>query len=485
MDRTAGTAGTHDDEVLPLSVGQEGLWLLHELAPDSSTYHLAGGGRMEPAPDPELLARAVLALTERHPMLRSVYLETPAGPRRMVREPGTIGALTVRQVPDADDEELRRLVAEETARPFRLSTEGPFRAVLLLREGDAVLLVTTHHIATDATSQWLIWRDLLDAYEALAYGKEPGWDPVGSRYEEFVAAEQALLDSPRGTRQAEYWREQRTGSEPAELPTDRPRPAHSAGTGASLVRRLPDQLSERVRRTAADQGVSQFALALGALQALVNRWTGQTDFLIACPASVRRSAARNVVGYFVNPVLIRGRLDRGTTLGEAMAAANERIRQSTARVTYPYPLVAQAAPATGPLYRISMTMVTTDRFGPGLGGAVSGEAIDVGGISTTYLEIPHLEGQCDLAVEVTRDVYGLTLALRYDTELFERDTAERLFDQFERFIAAAADRPGTRIGRIPLTDEAERRALLELSGSAGSGTPGSGTRGSGTQGLAS
>ncbi|MGW7201421.1 condensation domain-containing protein [Streptomyces chryseus] len=403
-------------------------------------------------------------------MLRSVYVEADGKPQRLVKAPGELGEPVVRDVPDADDAELERLVAAEAATAFRLSHEGAFRVVLWRRRKDAVLLALTHHIATDATSQWLLWRDLLDAYAAYAEGKEPGWAPLPVAYDHFVESERDLLASSRGQRQAEFWHEQCAGSVPAELPTDRPRPAVSAFTGASLVRRLPDDLSERLRRAAAEQEISPFALALGSLQALVNRWTGQTDFLVACPASVRRSAAKDVVGYFVNPVLVRAVLDRNTPLGEVTAEANSRVRQATARATYPYPLVARAAAADGPLFRISMTMVTTDRFGSELAGAVAGVPLDVAGLTTTYLEIPHLEGQCDLAVEVTRDARGLTLALRYDTALFERETVERLFDQLVRFMTAAAETPERPISRIPLTDAAEKRSLLALGSNAGDGS---------------
>ncbi|GAA3495605.1 hypothetical protein GCM10019016_027050 [Streptomyces prasinosporus] len=462
MDHTDSGGGG-----LPLSVGQEGLWLLHGLAPDSSTYHLAGGVRMEPAPDPEILARAVDAVTERHPMLRSVYADTEAGPRRHVLPPGATGRLTVREVPGAGDEELRRLVAEEVATPFRLTDEGPFRAVLLHRGPDAVVLVVTHHIATDALSQWLLWRDLLAAYAALAEGGDARLQPPATDFDHFVAAERTLLESSRGARQAEFWREQCAGSQAAEFPTDRPRPATPANKGASLVRRLPDALSERIRRAAAGREVSQFAVALGALQALVNRWTGMRDFLIACPASVRRSAAREVVGYYVNPVLIRADVTRDATLGEVIARAADRVRQATARASYPFPLVARDAGADGPLYRISMTMVATDRFDGGLEVAAAGEPLQVAGLTATYLEIPHLEGQCDVSLEVTRDAQGLTVALRYDTALFERPTMERLFDQYVRFLTAAVDDADRPVGRIPLTDGDEKRALLALGGHPG------------------
>ncbi|QKW28605.1 hypothetical protein HUT11_22740 [Streptomyces seoulensis] len=477
-----------EDGGLPLSVGQEGLWLLHQLAPDSSTYHLAGGVRMEPVPDPGILARAVDAVTERHSMLRSVYTGTEAGPRRRVLPPGRTGRLTVREAPGTDDEELRRLIDAEVAAPFDLGGEGPFRAVLINRGPDAVVLVVTHHIATDALSQWLLWRDLLTAFAAAAEGADPALKPPVTDYGHFVAAERTLLESSRGARQAEFWQEQCAGSQAAEFPTDRPRPRTPSYQGASLVRRLPDDLSERIRRTAADREVSPFAVALGALQALVNRWTGMRDFLIACPASVRRGAAREDVGYYVNPVLVRAEVGRADTLGEVIDRAADRLRQATARATYPYPLVAQAAPSGGPLYRISMTMVATDRFGGGFAVAAAGVPLRIAGHSFTYLEIPHLEGQCDISLEVTSDANGLSLALRYDTALFERDTVERLFDQYVRFLTTAVEDAGRPVGRVPLTGGDDRRALLALgAGPAAAGTTdaaGAGTAGAGAAGAA-
>ncbi|QDQ10237.1 condensation domain-containing protein [Streptomyces spectabilis] len=457
MDRTDPLTGT-----LPLSVGQEGLWLLHTLHPESTTYNLAGGGRITPAPDLAALDRAWRALLTRHPMLRSRFTEVAGRPRRVVDTPEEAARIAVVEVPDATEEELRRRVNAEVRRPFRLRDEGAVRATLLLRRTDALLVVVTHHIATDAISQWLLWRDLFSAYEAEVEGHDPDWRPIAHDYDEFVGRERTLLDSPRGTGQGEFWRAECEGSTPAELPTDRPRPAASSHTGASLVRRLPDALAHAVSKAAAERHVSPFALMVGAFQAMLHRCTGQSDFLIACPASTRRAAAADIIGYFVNPVLIRARFDRETTLGDAVEAAADRVRQATARVSYPFPLVAQGS--SGPLFRISVTMVATDRFGRGMDGLVAGEQVTLAGHQLAYVEIPHLEGQCDLALEITRDAHGLTVALRYDTDLFEEATAQRLFDQFQRCVTATVEAPDTRVARVPLTDDTERNLLLALSG---------------------
>ncbi len=117
-----------------------------------------------------------------------------------------------------------------------------------------------------------------------------------------------------------------------------------------------------------------------------------------------------------------------------------------------------------------MTMVSTERFDGGMEVAAAGVLMRVGGLTATYLEIAHLEGQCDVSLEVTRDAQGLTIALRYDTALFERSTMERLFDQYVRLLTAAVDDADRPLGRIRLADGDDKRALLALGGHPGAGS---------------
>ncbi|MFC0528348.1 condensation domain-containing protein [Phytohabitans kaempferiae] len=454
------------DETRPLSVGQESLWLLHKLAPDSAAYNLAGGARMAPAPDVPVLARAVRALSARHDGLRSVFVEADGRPRRAVLPPEA-NTLDVRDVPEVDDERLWELVLEVTREPFALTgtragdgPATPFRAVLLRRREDAVFLMVTHHLVTDATSQWLLWRDLIAAYEAYATGAEPDMAPVRASYDDHVAREARLLDSPSGQRMAGHWREVRAGSVAAELPTDRPRPPFQSFQGASVASRLPDEVAEGVRATAARVGVSPFAFLLGTFQGLLYRHTGQPDFTVGCPASTRRAAAREVVGYYVNPILLRARFARATTFADAAVAANHQVRQGMASAAYPYPLVAREA--AGPLFRISVTMVAADRFGATLERAVAGEVMHVAGVKMSYMELPHMEGQCDLTVEFTQDASALLVVFRYDTDLFERATVDRLLEHFVRLVEAGVTDPLTKIAKAPLVSAAERQRLLAM-----------------------
>jgi hypothetical protein len=366
----------------------------------------------------------------------------------------------VRDVPDATDERLLALAREVSTQPFRLEESGPFRAVLLRRAADATLVVATHHIASDALSQRIIWSDLAAAYRAFAAGAEPEWPELTATYDDYVTQERRLIDSPRGPELAEYWRGICAGARPATLPTDRARPAQSAFRGATYSRAMPDELVERVHAAAAAVGVTPFTVILGAFQALLHRYTGENDLTIGCPATTRRTRAlRDMVGLLVNTIVLRARFSPETTFADAIAEAGRQLSAGMARARYPFALLNTGRQGKEPLYRIAITMVKPqhDDTLPDNGDEVR-ELFP--GHRWEKLDVPRLEGQFDLNVEITHMVGSMTVVFRYDTELFDRETVERLVDHLLRMTARACAEPLTRVAAVSLVDASERQRLL-------------------------
>lgn len=457
------------DDLRALSVGQESLWLLYKLASASTAYNDAGAGLLDPVPDVDALAKSVRLLLSRHDLLRSVFRESEGTPGRLVRGADLV-ELEVRDVPGCDDADLRRMAREIALTPFILETDGPARVVLLRREDDAALVVGDHHIATDAISQRLIWRDLLAAYRRFEAGREPDLPPVGGGYDEYVAAERALLASARRTELEAYWRAACAGSVAAQLPTDRPRPARQRFAGATHVRPLDPELADRIATTAARHAVTPFAFLLGVFQSLVYRYTGQDDFLLGCPTTTRFGRrAQNVVGYFVNALVLRARFDRGTTFAAAVQAASEQVTRGSAHARYPFPMLLNLLGGTAgatPLFRVAVTMVTANRVDSTLDRTEDGQSdVDVGGLRGRFLEVPRLEGQYDLNIEITRSAAGMTLVFRYDVDLFDEATIVRLVATYVRLLEVAVTEPSTKVGRVPLMDDAERARVLALGAS--------------------
>lgn len=436
----------------PLSVGQEALWFLHRMRPDSSAYHIALAVRIRTPIEASGLAAAVSAVADRHDLLRSAFTEVAGQPRRTVLDRCVV-RLDIREVPGLGDDQLHALAYDVTQPPFDLAGGRPFRVVLLRRgPTDAVLVLVAHHLVSDATSQWLLLRDLLRAY----HSGQP-LPALSENYDDYVRAERELLESARGQRMAERWRQVGAGVSAAALPTDRPRSETRPATGAGYEVRLPGGI------TGAEAGTTPFAFLLGVFESVLYRCTGMPEFLIATHAAVRsRPATREMVGYLVNTLLLRASFDHHTTFADAGRSAARRTVNGLAMLGYPFAL--GAAETRTPLFRIAFTMVDTGRVEPPLPMARPGQAegarIGYAGLDLALVDVPQQEGQCDLSVEVRYGRDSSSAVFRYDAELFDSATVSGLAEGFARFVRVALADPHRTVAGVPLVDQDDLARIL-------------------------
>ncbi|GAA2943432.1 condensation domain-containing protein [Streptomyces enissocaesilis] len=453
-----------------LSIGQEALWFLYWMAPDSPAYNVQAALRIRGPLDEGRVRRALRSVVDRHDVLRSTFADTPAGPRRLVGPPDLV-ALEVREAPEAaaDDDRLARLVREFGDTPFDLTGQGTCRALLLrVAPDDAVLVVSAHHIVTDATSQWLLLQELLDAYAADSASPLP---PLKRGYDDYVAQEQHLLAGPRRERLQAFWEEFTEGADAAELLADRPRGEDRPGVfnGATRELRVPDELLPRLRETAKRTGVTGFALLLSVFQTLVHRYTGRTDFLIGCPTTTRSGPGmRQVVGYLVNTLVLPARFTASTTFADAAGSAQRQVMSAMKHIGYPYALLAGEAryAAGSPPVRMAFTMVAPGRLEPLLQrvteAAAAGTSTEYAGLRLSLVDVPQLEGQFDISVEMRQSASSLTAVFRYATDLFDEDTVERLLDHYVHLLGAAVEDVDAPVTAPALVGTGELDELLAL-----------------------
>ncbi|MEV7022285.1 condensation domain-containing protein [Kitasatospora sp. NPDC093558] len=464
-----------------LSHAQRALWFLHRLAPDSAVYHTGVALTVRSAVDLPALRAAVTAAADRHDMLRSLFREQDGQAVRIVAAHPPVG-LELRELPGRTDQELRAAVRAALIEPFALEWQGAFRFVLLRRAAaDAVLLMAGHHIATDATSNWLILRDVLDGYRRITSGESAVTAPPSGSYDDYVVREQTLLQSPRGARMEQYWHRVCDGAEPAEIPTDRPRPAGSSGVGSSYHLDLSGDRVRGLRDLARSSEVTLFAVLLGVLQGLLHRYTRQNRFLIGCPTTTRISPdSREVVGNYINTLVFRADLAPGATFREAVAAADRQVKSGLGSLGYPFELLTRTVnrPRTGggsSLCRITLNLIGAPSGDPLLRlllDPADGATAEVAGLHLAPFELPQAEGQLDLAVNVRQSADTLAVDFRYDVDLFDPSTIERFAGYFTRAIDAALAEPDSAIARLALYGGKEFSQLLAY----GQGVPASAGR---------
>jgi len=100
-------------------------------------------------------------------------------------------------------------------RPFDLSARWPIRARLIrLGRLDHVLLIVTHHIASDGWSDGVLFRELAVLYDAFSAGRPSPLPPLAVQYGDFAAWQRRQLAGGGLDRQLAYWRRQLAGCPP-------------------------------------------------------------------------------------------------------------------------------------------------------------------------------------------------------------------------------------------------------------------------------
>ncbi len=459
------------DAERPLSHGQRALWLLYLLDPESSAYNVPGLVTIEGEVDAGALRRAFQAIADRHPSLRSTFSAPQGEPVRRVHDDVEVHFFQ-ENVARWTEEELARRIDEEANRPFDLESGLPLRVYLFERSRqERVLLVVAHHIATDFWSQGVMLQELDALYPAARAGEEGSALPPAAPYIDFVRWQREMLAGEAGERLRAYWRERLAGELPVlDLPIDRPRPPVQTYGGATRRLRLPRDLSERLASLGREHNATLFMTLLAAFKGLLYRYTAQRDLVVGVPTTGRaRAGFAGMVGYFVNPVVLRSNLRGNLSFAALLDQVRGHALGAFEHQDYPFPVLVEDLqperdPSRSPLFQVMFVLQKAPLikgqdltpFALNEGGA----RLTVGGLPLVSLPVEERIAQFDLTLTMGESEGALAAAFNYNSDLFDGETVERMARHFETLLAGLAAEPGRRLADLPLLTEAERHRLL-------------------------
>ncbi|MFF1789686.1 non-ribosomal peptide synthase/polyketide synthase [Kitasatospora sp. NPDC058243] len=453
-------------EPMPLSFAQRRLWFLQQFGAPSATYHMPLALRLSGELDRDALSAALTDVLARHETLRTVFPHIAGIPHQRVLDPAEVPVpLTVRAVGEA---ELPALLREAAVRAFDLTSEVPLRAELFAVAPDEhVLLLVMHHIAGDGWSMGPLARDLATAYAARRDGGSPAWPPLPVTYGDYTLWQHEILgDEHDGdslfARQVRYWSEELAGlPEQLQLPVDRPRPATMSYGGDLLELRIDAELHAALLGLARRSGASLFMVLQAALAALYTRLGAGTDIPIGSPIAGRTDEALDeLVGFFVNTLVLRTDTSGDPSFGELLGRVRETALSAYAHQDVPFEhLVEVLNPSRSlshhPLFQTGLVVQNAP------GGDFRLPGMRVSGVSV-LTGTARLDLTFGFAEEHGPDgaPAGLSGAVEYSTDLFDRSTVEALVARWTRLLAAVAAAPDQPIGGIELLSAEERRELL-------------------------
>jgi amino acid adenylation domain-containing protein/FkbM family methyltransferase len=443
---------------LPLSFAQERLWFLNQLEPDSVAYNVPAALRLNGPLNFSVLQEAFTEIVRRHESLRTCFPNVDGRPYQSIQPPSPFVLEVIDLIDSADAErEAKALAAIEARRPFDLASGPLFRAtVIKLDEGDHVLLCTMHHIISDGWSMGVLVREVAAVYDSYSRGETSPLSELELQYADYAVWQREHLSGALLEEQLSYWRGELAGA-PAvlELPTDKPRPVIQTYRGATTRVMFRTELIERVREACREEGVTLFMFLLAAFKVLLYRYSGQKDIVVGSPLAGRnRVEIENLVGFFINTLVFRTQLSDEMTFLELLRQVRNLALNAYEHQDVPFEkLVEELQPlrqkSYSPLFQVMMALQNTPP-----------SALSYQGLTIQPLEIEYDTSKFDLLLDMMEMPAGMLVTFKYNLDLFEAATMQRMAAQFERVLEFVATSTAARISQVPLLSAAERQTLL-------------------------
>jgi amino acid adenylation domain-containing protein len=465
-------------DALPLSFGQQRLWLMQQLNPTSGFFNMPLAVWLEGALQLEAIQAAFQHLIDRHEILRTTFPLVDGAPMQRIDPAGRLAfcysseeqphrskdfslAPYAKSEVFTTEQAILDWVIAEAERPFDLQA-GPLLRVALRQVTPTrhLLLVTMHHIIGDDWSRRLLMQEFGTLYRAYVADETPTLLPLPIQYADFAQWQRAWLQGPLLQTQLDYWRSQLADAPPLiELPTDYPRPPQQRFVGDRLVVTLPGDLAKRLHAFSRQQQSTLHMTLLAGFAALLARYSGMTDLVIGIPVAGRTDPQLEpLLGFFLNTLALRLRLADDATFAALVAQVKAVTLDAYAHQDAPFEAVIEAVKPTPqlshtPIFQVMFDLLQADR-----------DPFDLPGITAQPVDFSTHNAKFDLNL-----VFGATgeaedaplvATWEYNSDLFTRATIEQMAQQLHHLLQAALTMPTLPLSRLPLVSAAERNRLL-------------------------
>lgn len=444
----------------PLSSGQERLWFLDRLEPNSPLYNIPTALRLTGELNEEALRDALNEIVRRHEALRTTFASNEGAPVQKVNASSVVPfevADLSKAANGSRDAEVRRRVREAANQPFDLSRDVMIRATLLkLGPQEHVLILVAHHIATDEWSLRVLFKELALLYEARVTGREMNLPALPIQYSDYAHWQHDLLKSPALNERLDYWRKQLDGCIPnLELPTDAPRNAAGSHRGGLAHHVVPAQTLEAIKTLSRRENATLFMTLLAAFDVLLHRYTRQDDILVGSPIAGRtRAETEELIGFFVNTLVFRAKMRDDISFTDLLQQVRETTLGAYAHQDLPFEKLVETlhperSASGSPLVQVMFTFES---------GYVDEQLLP--GLRVELMEVETGTAKFDLTLVAQEERGALKLIAEYDSDLYSGAMIQRLLGHFDNLLKSIAAQPEMHISKHDFLGEAEKKRLL-------------------------
>ncbi|KTD46057.1 non-ribosomal peptide synthase [Legionella quinlivanii] len=458
---------------VPLSFAQQRLWLLNQIDNSKAHYNMPNALKLSGSVNLEVLNRTFNTILERHEILRTCFLiDAKEQPYQQIN-PTPDFSVTVHDISsleeDRRNEKIAELMVEETSRPFELSSDIMIRASLIKEaQSEYTLLVTMHHIVSDAWSMPILVREFSTLYSAYLQGKDNPLNPPLIQYSDYADWQHNWFQGEVVDEQLNYW-EKQLANLPIihNVPLDHTRPNVKGFSGKTFYAKISNSTRSKLHNICHVHGATLFMALHALFAAFLSRYSNEYDIVIGSPIANRdQPEVTDLIGCFINVLVLRSDLSNKPSFIELLQQSKSTLFDAYMHQQVPFEKIVERLQPNrslshSPLFQI---MLVLENIGE--------EALDLPGLRLNVMRLANTYAKYDLTLTVRESSEELQLGWTYDTNLFDASTIERMAAHFNILLSSVLSDPDESVFDVNMISTLERHQLLtEWAGSAINFTP--------------
>ncbi|HJP72733.1 MAG TPA: amino acid adenylation domain-containing protein [Pseudonocardiaceae bacterium] len=455
LDQLVGT-GRDVEDIYPMTPTQLGMVFHSVLDEGASQYFEQTCLELEGVGEPDLLGRAWQRLLDRTQVLRTALVwDGLAQPVQVVRTGLTVPVTHLDWRGHSEsvlEEATRQYLDADRERGFDLATAPLMRvAIARLTDTRVRLIWTFHHALLDGWSGMQVLAEVFAEYASLS-GAAPSSPRRRRPYRDYVK----WLGEQDESAAESYWRAALAGFDsPTPLPYDRPPVGlHRSSASAEWRLELGPEVSAGLNTAARRARVTSNTLVQGAWAILLSRYSGERDVCLGATVAGRPAdlaGSDQMIGLFINTLPVRVDVDPHASLPGWLRRLQEDQALAREFEHVPLPKVRQWSQLDQGTSAFDSVIVFENyplerrAAGPGEPEVL---AISAEGATNYPLNLVVYPGD------------ELSVLFRYDANVFDAATIERLGEHLRALFAGIAADSGQRLRELPLMSATERDTIL-------------------------
>lgn len=450
----------NDDESRQLSYAQQRLWTLDQIE-GSAHYNISNALLLKGNLDTDLFQRAFNTILERHEILRTTYDLDENGEVCQIIQPAEPLSIFEEDLSGLSEEEqnsrIKQIQSEEPKLTFDLRKDVLLRVKLIRIKNDAfVVLVTMHHIATDGWSIGILIKEFSTLYTAFSRGEKNPLADLEIQYSDYARWQQGWLKNETLAELKNYWLGQLEHLPPVHsLPLDHIRPKIQTFKGNTIYSKIDRKALNELKNICDKEGATLFAGLHAVFTVLLGRYSNESDIVVGTAIANReQSAVENLIGFFVNMLVLRNQLTQHISFVELIRQSRQILLDAYSHQQMPFDMLVselqqQRNPGHSSLFQIMLILQNNEK-----------SEIKLPELSLNQMDQSKPFAMYDLSLIIDESNNGLSLGWEYNTDIFDLSTIQSMSGHFERLLQSMIASPQIEVSRANMISDEERNRVL-------------------------